>query len=97
MRNGFYINMINWIALVSLFFMLLITVKLIHYYSSRSAKFHIYFFVFIGYFLAFALVGLIPYDVYLATSEDYVNKEIEKELIYLLWTVIYWVGFGMCW
>lgn len=86
--------MINWFTLVSLLVVFLFTVLLIYNYASKSTGYYVYFFVFAAYFLAFALVVLIPYDIYISISS---GPEDIKFNLSILWRVIYWVVFALCW
>ena len=76
--------MINWVAFSSILIVLMITIKLIHYYSAKNTKKYVHFSVFLGYFLAFALVGLIPYDLYLAISSEPSSKEPGQQILRVL-------------
>jgi hypothetical protein len=85
----------NWIALILLIIVFLFTVYLVRTYAIKSTPWHVYIFVFIGWFLAFSIVILVPYDVYAAISET--MSDSQKSIAYELWRVIYWVVFVLCW
>jgi hypothetical protein len=60
----------NWLALGLLIVVFLFTVHLVRHYASKDTPGYVYFFVFVGWFLAFGIVVLIPLDVYAAISES---------------------------
>ena len=81
--------MINWFTWISMLIIFVFTISIIHYYAAKSTAYYVYVFVFLGYFLAFALVVLIPYDVYLSIaspSEDIHQRKFELEII---WHIVY--------
>ena len=41
------------------------SLRLLYYYASRSTPWHIYALVFIAWTMAFGIIALLPYDVYL--------------------------------
>lgn len=86
--------MFNWVALLSLLVISATTTKIIHYYSSKSTKYYVLCFVFLGFFFAFGLVGLVPYDVYLSITPE---TSSGRTTLYILWEVVYWVLFVQCW
>lgn len=58
----------NWFTISALVLVFFITIYLIYHYASKRTPLYVYFFVFVGWFLAFAIVALLPYDIYLVGS-----------------------------
>lgn len=55
----------NWFTVSCLILVFFFTIYLIYSYAMKKTPVYVYFFVFIGWFLAFAIVALLPYDIYL--------------------------------
>jgi LMBR1-like membrane protein len=89
--------MINWIGIATFLVVIGVTIKIIHHYASKHTDFYVFIFVFLGYFLAFGILGLIPYDLYLTTASDVSNASIDSSQLLVLWTVVYWSAFVLCW
>ena len=68
------------------------TVLLLCQYPSKKTPVIVYILVFIGWFTPFAIVTLLPYDVYLSNG-----GEGDKSLLHMAWVVVYWTAFSLCW
>ena len=68
------INWFTWSLMVAVF---AFTIGIIYWYASKSTPKYVYVFVFAGYFLAFVLVVLIPYDIYLSIASNSEGADIE--------------------
>ena len=84
--------MVGWFTILILCCVFLFTVFLLYQYPSKSTPAIVYIVVFIGWFTAFGIVTLIPYDVYLSNG-----GEGDKDLLHTAWVVVYWIAFGLCW
>lgn len=84
--------MVSWFAILVLICVLLFTIFLLFSYPSKHTPIIVYTLVFIGWFTSFAIVALLPYDIYLAKSGSG-----DKDLLYTAWRVIYWTAFCLCW
>jgi hypothetical protein len=78
----------NWIALLATFCVFLFVARLIYFYASKTTNWYVYTFVFIGWFLAFGIVVLIPFDVHAAISENLDEDELSS--LHISWRVAYW-------
>jgi uncharacterized membrane protein len=64
----------NWVAISLLVIVFLFTIHMVRHYATKGTPWYVYFFVFIGWFLAFSIVILIPFDVY-ASMGDNLSKD----------------------
>lgn len=55
----------NEFTVTGLILVFFFTVYLVYHYAKKHTPFYVYFFVFIGWFLAFVIVVLVPYDVFM--------------------------------
>jgi hypothetical protein len=55
----------NEFTVAGLIIVFFFTAYLIYQYAAKHTPLYVYFFVFVGWFLAFAILVLVPYDVYL--------------------------------
>jgi hypothetical protein len=83
--------MINWLTIVLIVVVFGFSIWLIYRYASRQTPYHIYAFVFIGYFFSFFVIVVLPFDVY-----SDINGSSDPELIDM-WLVVYWASFALCW
>ncbi|CAG9331206.1 LMBRD2_4 [Blepharisma stoltei] len=88
------INFLTWGLLLLACFL---SWFIIYTYASKSTAFYVYFFSFIGYFLGFAIVALIPYDIYLGKTNSEYDSQQEADLMRSVWLSVYWTVFALCW
>lgn len=84
-------------GLVLVFFF---TVYLVYHYAAKRTPLYVYFFVFIGWFFAFAILVLVPYDVYLVKPRQCLDKTDflgGQQEMKVFWELLYWTVFCLCW
>jgi len=59
------ISIFSILAIVAVF---AFSIRLMLYYAAKRTPYHIYVLVFVAWTMAFGLVALLPYDVYLVPS-----------------------------
>ena len=87
----------NITALVCVF---VLTVALLLYYPAKDTRWYVYWWVFVSWFLAFWIIVLIPFDVYLVTPTQTLTTSAtasDKDTLRLCWRVVYWTVFVLCW
>lgn len=89
--------MINWFTWISVLTIFLFTVYIIQHYASKSTPAYVYIFVFLGYFSAFVLIVLIPYDIFLSLSVTTPDIQSRKSFLNIIWHFVYWTVFSLCW
>lgn len=89
--------MISWLTLATMAVVFVFTAWIIRHYASKSTAVYVYIFVFLGYFLAFVLVVLLPYDIYLSIDNSLANIKELRFILSIIWRVIYWIVFILCW
>jgi hypothetical protein len=89
--------MINWFTWISVLVVFLFTIFIIQHYASKITPVYVYVFVFLGYFSAFVLIVLIPYDIFLSLSKESQDVRERKEFLNVLWHLVYWSVFCLCW
>lgn len=90
----------NEFTLTGLGLVFCFTLYLVYRYAMKSTPYHVYFFVFIGWFLAFAILVLVPYDVYLVRPRQCLDQSEVlggQAEMKLFWQVLYWAVFCLCW
>jgi LMBR1-like membrane protein len=87
--------MIGWFTILVMVCVFLFTVGLLYQYPSKATSIFVYFLVFIGWFASFAVVSLLPYDIYLAKKTE--GYEDEKNFLHICWVIVYWTAFFLCW
>jgi hypothetical protein len=88
--------MINWVSLISLLTVLCLSIWIIVHYAAKGTKKWVCVFVFFGFFLAFGLVGLVPFDVYVSQHPSVEHDFSSAELL-IMWQTAYWLSFSLCW
>lgn len=84
--------MLNWFAILLVVASFGIIVQMLRVFPAKNTPIYVYAFVFIGWFLPFVTIALVPYDVYVTLSGDG-----PKEFIYVAWDVLYWIIQSFCW
>lgn len=84
--------MVSWFTILLVILVFGFTFYLLKIYPSKKTQYYVYFFVFIGWVLAFIILTVVPYDVYLAKG-----GEGDKDTLYVCWNIIYWIIFVLCW
>ncbi|CAG9312794.1 LMBRD2_1 [Blepharisma stoltei] len=84
--------MVSWFTILLVIGITAFTVYLLKIYPSKKTQYYVYFFVFIGWYLAFVIVTVLPYDVYLS-----LGGEGNKDDLHVCWNIIYWIIFALCW
>lgn len=88
----------NFITIALLFLVFVFTGLLIYGYAAKNTPVYVYFFVFIGYFMGFALVVLIPYDIAIVNASQTLSQDsARQESLLVIWDVVYWAVFCLCW
>jgi hypothetical protein len=89
--------MISWVTWISMGLVCAFTIWLISHYASKSTAIYVYIFVFLAYFLSFALAVFLPYDIYLSLAPP--SDEISSLQFWLViyWEIVYWTVFVLCW
>lgn len=85
----------NWIALLALIAVFLFTCYLVKFYAHKNTNWYVITFVFIGWFLAFSVIILIPVDVHASISENLSSDE--RDIASITWHIVYWIVFCLCW
>lgn len=84
--------MLTWFTILILALVFILTCLLLFIFPTKQTPVHVYLFVFVGWFTAFVIVTLIPYDVALARG-----GEGNKDFLYTCWRIVYWTVFCLCW
>ena len=84
--------MVNWFAILLVIISFGIIVQMLRVFPVKDTPIYVYIFVFIGWFLPFVTIALVPYDVYVTLSGDG-----PKDLIYDCWDAMYWIIQSFCW
>lgn len=84
--------MVGWFTILILSLIFLFTLTLLYHYPSKGTPILVYILVFIGWFTSFGIIALIPYDIFLTTTE-----EGDEQLLLTAWIVVYWTAFSLCW
>ena len=83
---------VNWFAILLVIISFGIIVQMLRKFPSKETPSYVYLMVFIGWFLPFVTIVLVPYDVYVSLSDDG-----PKDLLYACWDTLYWIIFSFCW
>ena len=84
----------------------MLTCFLIYHYAAKNTPKYIYLLSFLGYFLAFSIVVIIPYDVDLVLSIQAISLQHDSDVtdvqdtqfvLAICWRVVYWTVFVLCW
>ena len=84
--------MVNWFAILLVVICFGIVIQMLRKYPVIDTPIYVYIFVFIGWFLPFVTIVLVPYDVYVSLTNDG-----PTELLYTCWKTLYWIIFSFCW
>lgn len=60
--------MISWLSIVLIVAVFAFSIWIIYRYAAKTTPYHIYVFVFLGYFFSFFVVVVLPFDAYDAIS-----------------------------
>jgi hypothetical protein len=85
-------KMISWFSILLVIGSFCLIIQMLRVYPAKDTPKYIYIFVFIGWWLPFVSIALIPFDVYCALS-----GQDEGSLLYVSWDLLYWVTFSFCW
>ena len=61
---------VNWFAILLVIISFGIIVQMLRKFPSKETPSYVYLMVFIGWFLPFVTIVLVPYDVYVSLSDD---------------------------
>ena len=84
--------MVNWFAILLVIISFGIIIQMLRVFPVKNTPVYVFCFVFIGWFLPFVTIALVPYDVYITLSGDG-----PKDLIYACWEAMYWIIQSFCW
>ena len=62
--------MVNWFAILLVVICFGIVIQMLRKYPVIDTPIYVYIFVFIGWFLPFVTIVLVPYDVYVSLTND---------------------------
>jgi len=89
--------MTNWFSIGALLIVFVFTLVLVLFYASKRTPYYVYMSVFIGWFLAFSIIAILPYDVYLAIQPSSPTTDDARRSLWLVWEVLYWTVQILCW
>lgn len=84
--------MISWFSIVLVICSFMLIILMLRKFPSKLTPKYVYAFVFIGWWLPFVSIALVPFDVYCAISGTDASS-----LLYVSWDILYWVTFAFCW
>ena len=87
----------NWFSISAVFAVLVFTVVLMLFYASKRTPYYVYVSVFVGWFLAFSIVAILPYDVYLSLKPSSDSVSDSKHSLWVVWELLYWSVQIICW
>ena len=91
--------LISGFTILVLLLTLLLTIALLWHYPVKGTRWYVYFWVFVSWFMAFGVVALIPFDVWLVPVTQTLSPASDEDRSYLrfCWHVVYWLVFVLCW
>lgn len=89
--------MISIFSILAIVIVFAFSIRLMLYFAAKQTPVFIYFLVFVAWTMAFGIVALIPYDVYLVFLTQAISGEKHNELLFILWKIVYWTVFALCW
>ena len=87
--------MTNWFSIGSLLEVFVFTLVLLCYYAAKHTPCYVLVFVFIGWSLAFGIIAILPYDVYLAIESP--QDPSSQTHMWFVWESLYWAVQILCW
>ena len=75
------------LVIVELLAVSMFSTYMIWYYARKNVEWFTKAFVFVAWFFGFAIIVLLPYDVY-AHNQDY-----SEDALHFIWRLNYWIAF----